>query len=333
MELLFLGTSAGVPTRSRNVSATAIKSDKSRRWCLVDCGEGTQHRLLHAALSLGQLDAILITHLHGDHCYGLPGLLASASMTGRQAPLALIGPRPLEAFVKAIQAATGLHLAYELRFLAIESLAMPFETADFTVEAAALSHSVLSYAYGFSEKNLPPKLDTHRLEALHVPRGPDWGRLQHGEDVVLEDGTRITSSEVLLPKRTPRKIVIGGDNDTPALLESLCRDAQVLVHEATYTQAVVERLGTDNQHSTAARVARFAQRLGLPNLVLSHFSPRYQLLEGAIPGIRDIAQEAAAHYQGRLFLAEDLARYRLAPGGELSRLDGMPSAANGSSHR
>lgn len=118
-----------------------------------------------------------------------------------------------------------------------------------------------------------------------------------------------------------RKIVIEGDNDTPALLESLYRDAQVLVHKATYTQAVVERHGTDNRHSTAAQVARFAQRLALPNLVLSHFSPRYKAPEEAVPSIRDIAQEAAAHYRRRLFLAEDFARYRLASTGELNRLD------------
>src|SRR5699024_2132573 len=161
-------------------------------------------------LSLSQLDAILVTHLHGDHCYGLPGLLASAAQAGRETPLTLVGPGSLDAFIQAIQATTGLHLTYKLRFLAVEYLTTRFETADFTVEVSARSHSVASYAYAFSEKHQPQRRDTRRLEMLHVPRRPAWGRLQRGEDIVREDGTRITSGQVLLPKPAPRKIVIAG---------------------------------------------------------------------------------------------------------------------------
>lgn len=323
MEILFLGTSAGVPTKARNVTAAAIKKSAAKSWVLIDCGEGTQQQVLRTSLSLSRLDAILITHMHGDHCYGLPGLLSSASMMGRKAPLTIIGPQPIKAFLDAVQATTGLHLTYPIEFVDVASLIAPFATPfsipDFKIEASALSHGVASYAYALIERGIERKLDTQCLEALGVARGPDWGRLHRGEDIVLQDGTRVTSDEVLLPGRRPRKIVIGGDNDTPGLLEHLCEDADVLVHEATYTRNVVEHLGTHNRHSTAGDVASFSQRIDLENLVLTHFSPRYQYDRRVSLSIADIEREACHYYQGRMFLADDFASYLLSREGELSK--------------
>nr|WP_299244936.1 ribonuclease Z [uncultured Halomonas sp.] len=319
MDILFLGTSAGVPTKARNVTAAAIKKATGKSWVLVDCGEGTQQQVLRTPLSLIQLSTILITHMHGDHCYGLPGLLSSASMMGRQAPLTIVGPQPIKAFLDAVQATTGLHLTYPIEFIDVESLTDPFTLPDFMIEAAALSHGVASYAYAFIEKDIERKLDPKRLETLGVESGPDWGRLHRGEDVVLQNGTRITSDEVLLPGRRPRKVVVAGDNDTPGVLEHFCEGADVLVHEATYTRDVVERLGTNNRHSTAGDVASFAQRIDVANLVLTHFSPRYQYDRRASPLIADIENEACHHYQGRLFLANDFAHYQLSREGELTQ--------------
>ncbi|WP_048308632.1 ribonuclease Z [Halomonas sp. PR-M31] len=319
MEILFLGTSAGVPTKARNVTAAAIKKVKGKSWVLIDCGEGTQQQVLRTSLSLIRLDAILITHVHGDHCYGLPGLLSSASMMGRKLPLTIIGPQPIKSFLDAVQATTGLHLTYPIEFSDVELLTDPFTLPGFMIEAAALSHGVASYAYAFIEKDIERKLDPERLEALGVKRGPDWGRLHRGEDVVLQNGTRVTRDEVLLPGRRSRKVVIAGDNDSPGLLERLCEGADVLVHEATYTQDVVERLGTNNRHSTAGDVASFAQRIDVTNLVLTHFSPRYQYDRRTSPSIADIENEAWQYYQGRLFLADDFAHYQLSREGELSQ--------------
>ncbi|WP_366941568.1 MBL fold metallo-hydrolase [uncultured Kushneria sp.] len=112
MQLRFLGTSAGVPTRTRNVSALALIPERQRRWYLIDCGEGIQHQLMHTPLSLARLEAVLITHIHGDHCYGLPGLLASASMAGRRAALTVVGPRAVRDYLEALKATTGLHLGF-----------------------------------------------------------------------------------------------------------------------------------------------------------------------------------------------------------------------------
>lgn len=321
MQLQFLGTSGGVPTKSRNVSALALRPDSGKRWYLVDCGEATQHQLLRTPLSLVKLEAILITHQHGDHCYGLPGLLASASMAGRTRPLTIVGPPAIGDFLEAVKATTGLYSSFPLAFVDVETLAEPLELADFSVECAALSHGVACYAYAFSERHVERKLDRQRLEARGVEPGPLWGRLQQGEDVELADGTRLASTEVLLAGRRPRKVVIGGDNDTPARLARLCEGVDVLVHEATYTEAVVARLGTDNQHSTAARIAAFAQAQGVPHLLLTHFSPRYVHAHDAAPSIAEIEREARTQYTGDLALADDFDVYSLSREGVLGHPD------------
>ncbi|QJQ95820.1 cyclodeaminase/cyclohydrolase family protein [Vreelandella populi] len=321
MEIIFLGTSAGVPTRARNVSATALRKHNAKGWYLVDCGEGTQHRILRTPLSLNRLEAIAITHLHGDHCYGLPGLLASASMAGRTRALSIVGPASVKGFLEVIEAASGLHLTFPLLFSEVDTQPGAVELPDFTLEAGALSHGVASYAYAFTERNLQRSLDTQRLEAQGIARGPVWGRLYRGEDVSLDDGTTLRSDDYLLPARRARRVVVGGDNDTPRLLATLCKGADVLVHEATYTHEIVERLGTDNQHSTAAAVATFGAEQEIANLVLTHFSPRYVYRRNASPSITDIEREALAHYQGNLFLANDFDRYRLSREGVLEEAE------------
>ncbi|MBZ9559635.1 MULTISPECIES: ribonuclease Z [unclassified Modicisalibacter] len=322
MRLHFLGTSAGVPTRSRNVSAVALQPETGKRWYLIDCGEATQHRLMRTSLTLPNLETILITHVHGDHCYGLPGLLASASLAGRERPLSVVGPPAIRDFLDAVQATAGLHLSFALDFIAVEPAQGPLELADYRVESAALSHGVASYAYAFTERHVERQLDRDRLLALGLPPGPAWGRLQRGEDAFLADGTRIASDAVRRATRRARKAVIAGDNDTPARLGRLCEGANVLVHEATYTEPVVARLGTDNGHSTAARVAKFAASEGLPSLILTHFSPRYATRRDASPSIADIEHEARAHFSGALFLARDRATYGVNREGSIEAPDG-----------
>ncbi|WP_343218272.1 ribonuclease Z [Halomonas sp. McH1-25] len=321
MEIVFLGTSAGVPTRKRNVTAAALKKQSGKAWYLIDCGEGTQHRVLQTPLSLHRLEAVFITHVHGDHCYGLPGLLASASMAGRRHALTIIAPASIRDFLDAIQATTGLHLTFPLEFVAVEAMDVSLRLPDFAVEPVKLSHGVASYGFVFHERGVESRLDTERLDTLGVPRGPDWGRLHRGEDVTLDNGTQVRSEDVLLPERPARKVVICGDNDDPLRLETACRGASLLVHEATYTEDVVERLGTDNQHSTAAAVATFAQTMALPNLILTHFSPRYHDNRQATPNIDDVEREARSHYRHTLYLARDLETYRLSRDGEVHRVE------------
>lgn len=309
MELLFLGTSSATPTRARNVSATALLEDSGKGWYLVDCGEATQHQLLRTPLTLHGLRAIFITHVHGDHCYGLPGLLASAGLARREEPLDIVAPAGIEAWLHATFEMSRTRLPFELRFHAVESLGQ-WRSRQVRVEATALSHRVPSYGYTFSEARPDPRLAIERLERDGIPRGPLWGQLMHGQDVDYQ-GRRLRSEDYLDFGRVARRIVIGGDNDRPELLAEACRGAQVLVHEATYTQPVADTAGEPFGHSSAAQVAAFAQQAGVPNLVLTHFSARYQKNTGRGHCIDELRAEAAAHYAGQLFLAEDFLRLHL----------------------
>lgn len=316
MELFFLGTSSGVPSKGRNVSGIALCRANSKSWCLVDCGEASQHQLLHLPLSLSQLDTLLITHLHGDHCYGLPGLLASASMQGRSAPLRLVGPADLWPWLQATCTYTHLHLSFALEFHPLESLQAPLMLAEFELSACPLAHRVPSYAYAFCEKRLPGKLDEAKLRHAGIPAGPLWGQLHRGEQVEWQ-GQHYHGHDFILSPRAPRRVIISGDNAEPSCLAPLL-PADLLVHEATYSEEVLAKVGPGPMHCSAARIARYAGQAGIPNLLLTHFSPRYQRPSGPL-SIQALQQEAAAVYAGRLLLAEDLRHYRLTPEGQLER--------------
>lgn len=319
MDLLFLGTSSGTPTRTRNVSGLALLEDKGRGWYLIDCGEATQHQVLRTSLSLHELRAIFITHVHGDHCYGLPGLLASAAMSGRRELLHIVAPAGIEEWVETTLSLTRTHLPYPLQFHSVESLGQ-WRSPYLRVEATELSHRVPSYAYRFTEARPDVRLDVERLDAEGVTRGPLWGHLARGEEVI-HDGRLLKADDYLLAGRPPRCVVVGGDNDQPELLRESCRHAQVLVHEATYTRDVAEKGRSGHGHSNAQAVAEFAESAGLASLVLTHFSARYQNDPARSPCIEDVRTEAQASYTGRLFLAADLQRYHLDVSGSLRVLD------------
>lgn len=326
MDLLFLGTSSGTPTRARNVSGLGLLEDSGKGWYLIDCGEATQHQLLRTPLTLHGLRAIFITHVHGDHCYGLPGLLASAGMSGRQQPLDIIAPAAIEGWVRATLEMSQSWLPYELNFHATESLDY-WSNQQMRVEATALSHRVPSWGYTFTETRPDPRLNTDKLDLDGIPRGPLWGELMHGNDVE-HDGRLLRSEDYVLLTRTPRRIVIGGDNDRPELLREACQNAHILVHEATYTQSISDAGKGDFGHSTAAQVAAFAESVQVPHLVLTHFSARYQSTPNRSLSIEDIRVEAGNHYSGQLVLAEDLMRLSLDKTARLKRVErGVPAPA------
>jgi len=305
------------------MTAIAIRTRGARHWSLVDCAEGTQHRLLRTKLSPMSLRTVFITHLHGDHCYGLPGLLASAGMLNRVDPMTIVGPPPLRGMIECIMQASQLTLPYPLEWVATEDLAHTNVLPDLRVRATRLSHRIESHAFTFMEAAVERKLDIDRLKAGGVPAGPAWGEIQQGRDVLLPDGRLVAAEDFLLPPRRARRAIIAGDNDDPGLLAIEAAQADLLVHEATYTEAVLHKVGPGPQHSSAAMVARMAERVSLPNLILTHFSPRYQDRaqdnSNALT-LDDIEREAREHYSGTLALARDLATYALGKDGSLRLL-------------
>jgi ribonuclease Z len=310
MEIIFLGTSSGTPTKTRNVSAIAIRKYNAKQWSLVDCGEDTQHQILHTNLSLKNLDAIYITHIHGDHCYGLPGLLASATMAGRVEALTLIAPNAVKLFLETMQTHTELRLSFDIDFICTEEHVGDIQRGDFKVQTVALSHRVPSWGYLFEEKEIEVKLDTQKLLADNIPKGLLWGRFQKEEEVILENGKVIQSKMYHLPQRKARKIAISGDNDTPEIWGNI-DGVDLLIHEATYTDEIGKKVGKEVGHSTAKQVAIFAQNYGLKNLILTHFSPRYQDDITKDGSIQELEYEAKTFYKQHLFLAHDFALYRL----------------------
>jgi len=349
LKLTFLGTSAGAPTKQRNVTALAVEclnvhnsglqqqsrsqhssnqNKKLRPWLLIDCGEGTQQQLLHTKLSLRQLTAICITHVHGDHCYGLPGLLASAAMSGRRDPLTLIAPNAIATLLEAIVSTTELYLPFTLDFVSIEDLlSQESDKGKVTleldgqqqimIEVYPLSHRVPSHGFGIAQTISRRLLNTDKLKENGIPASALWGKLQQGCDVITEDGQQLRSADYVYNDMQRTKVVVAGDNDTPECLSDAVADTDLLVHEATYTHEVLMAIQARNpefdpMHSSAHIVGTFAQKIGVQNLILTHFSARYQSFdnpESETPNMAYIRLDAQSVYKGNLWLASDFAQY------------------------
>ncbi|ENX41711.1 ribonuclease Z [Acinetobacter sp. NIPH 2100] len=317
LHFTFLGTSSGVPTLTRNVSGLAIRNSKNKDWILVDAGEGTQHRIQQAKLSLQSLIAICITHVHGDHCYGLVGLLASAGMNARTAPLTIIAPKKIQQWIEVTAQLTDLHLPYPLHFIDVNKANQIQQITDeLSIQAHPLSHRVASFAFSIISQYTQKRLDTQALIQLGVPKGKAWGDLQQGLDIQFNRQTLKAVDFTQLQIQRAHAIV-GGDNDRPELLARACEDAQLLIHESTYTQAILDKVGPSPMHSSAKMVAEFAQQQGLSNLILTHFSPRHQDSAGQ----QAITEEVQAFYQGNFYLAHDFDQFNLDETGQLSKIN------------
>ncbi|ASS98965.1 MULTISPECIES: ribonuclease Z [Geobacillus] len=275
MELLFLGTGAGVPAKERNVSSVALQllDERGATW-LFDCGEATQHQILHTAIRPRRIEHIFITHLHGDHLFGLPGLLGSRSFQSGETPLTVFGPKGIRAFVETALSVSGTRLRYELNIAEIEE-GVIFDDERFQVIAKRLDHGMPSYGFRVVEKDLPGPLLVERLQALGVRPGPIYQEIKQGKTVVLDDGTVIDGREFVGPPQKGRIVAVLGDTRFCEAAIELARDADVVVHEATFA-AAEQRLAHDYFHSTTTDAAEVARRAGAKRLILTHISSRYQ---------------------------------------------------------
>ncbi|WP_312346905.1 ribonuclease Z [Leclercia sp.] len=305
MELFFLGTSAGVPTRTRNVTSILLDLQHPTRsglW-MFDCGEGTQHQLLRTAAHPGKLDKIFITHLHGDHLFGLPGLLCSRSMAGNIQPLTIYGPPGIREFVETSLRISGSWTDYPLEIIEIKP-GVVFKDDAYTVTAAALNHPVECYGFRIEERDKPGALDGAALIAAGVPFGPLFQQLKRGESITLEDGRTINGAAYLSPPRPGKKLAIFGDTAPCENALALAQGVDLLVHEATLEVAMEEKANSRGHSSThqAARLARDAQ---VKKLIVTHVSSRYDA-EGCAMLLAECRAIFAASE-----LAEDFATVRV----------------------
>ncbi|HEX8070692.1 MAG TPA: ribonuclease Z [Pyrinomonadaceae bacterium] len=273
MQITFLGTSSGVPTKARNVSAVALKLPQRAEVWLFDCGEATQHRLQHTELRISQLSRIFITHLHGDHVYGLMGLLATCGMAGHAQPITIYGPAGLEEYVNTSARLSRLRLGEQISVRTVAP-GLLFEDEEFAVSCQPLRHRVQAFGYRVTEKDRAGRFNVERAAELGIPPGPVYGRLKRGETVVLADGRTIHGADLCAPPEPGRAVAYCTDTTYCDNSVALARGADVLIHEATFVSED-EDLARQSMHSTARDAARVAAEARVRRLVLTHVSPRY----------------------------------------------------------
>lgn len=274
MNLLFLGTGAGVPAKLRNVSALALMllEERNAVW-LFDCGEATQHQILHTSLKPRKIEKIFITHLHGDHIFGLPGLLGSRSFQGGTSELIVYGPKGIRQYLEVSLKTSSTHLKYPLSIIEFEE-GLIFEDSQFKVEALLLDHVVPSFGYRITEKDKPGSLDANKLQKVGIPPGPIYKKLKDGESVTLEDGRTINGRDYVGPPQKGRVLAILGDTRPCKNAIELARNAHLLVHESTLS-GDNEDMAWEYYHSTTIQAATVAREANAHALCLTHISSRY----------------------------------------------------------
>jgi ribonuclease Z len=270
LDLVFFGTAGSMPTANRAPSAILVRRGGER--LLFDCGEGTQRQLLRSTVGLIDLREIFLTHYHADHYLGLPGMLKTFALRGRDVPIQIFGPPGLTELFSALRRIFG-KLSYEYELVTLE----PGDTVargEYSIETFALNHGLSAIGYAIAEEPRPGRFDAEAADALQIPVGPERGALQRGDPVTLPDGRVVTPDLVLGKPRPGRKIVLAGDTAPASTVVEAARRADVLVHEATFLEDERER-AQETLHSTAADAAEVAREAEVGLLVLTHVSNRY----------------------------------------------------------
>ncbi|KRN18893.1 rnz protein [Pediococcus claussenii] len=275
MELEFLGTGAGTPGKFRNVTSVALKLlDETNDVWLFDCGEATQHQILRTNLRPRKIDKIFITHLHGDHIFGLPGFLSSRSFQGGDGKLTIYGPRGIKDFVLTSLKISDTRLGYKIDFHELDNDGEILNNDKFIVRAEKLDHRILSFGYRIEEKAHQGELQVEKLKEMNIPSGPVYGRLKRGETVTLQDGRIINGKDFVGKPQSGRIVTILGDTRRIDSIESLAKDADVLVHESTFGKNE-GKLARNYYHSTNMQAASVAKKVHVKELLLTHISARY----------------------------------------------------------
>lgn len=299
MDLVLLGTGAGVPAKARNVTAIALQllEERGKVW-LFDCGEATQHQILKTAVKPRKIEKIFITHLHGDHIFGLPGLLSSRSFQGGVEKLTVYGPKGIDAFITTSLQVSATHLKYPLEIIEIEE-GIVFEDEQFTVTALPLDHGIYSVGYRVVEKDRPGSLLVDKLYEEGVQPGPLYKALKNGEAVRLDDGRVLDGKDYRSAPQKGRIITILGDTRVCNNALILAESADYLIHEATFSGEETE-MASAYFHSTTLQAAETAKKAGVKQLILTHISSRYTVDDA------DRLKEESESIFANTTMAEDL---------------------------
>jgi ribonuclease Z len=272
MKIVFLGTSAAIPSENRGLACTAIYRDGEL--LLFDVGEGTQKNFMLARLGINHKMKIFITHMHGDHCIGILGLLQTMTLLGRRKKLDIYGEPKIEEFISQNIRIIRFGLSFELDIHIINDEGVIVKETDYQVCCCRSMHSVLSYSFLVEEFDRPGKFNIDKAVQLGIPKGTLFKQLQNGEDIIL-NGNIIKSKDIVGPKRKGRKIGISGDTRPSVELEKFFANSDILIFEATYAEDK-HLNAVKTFHSTATEAAQLAKASGSSKLFLTHFSSRYK---------------------------------------------------------
>lgn len=271
LSIIFLGTGGSWPTVKRNVTSVAVK--RGSEVILFDCGEGTQRQFQKSKLSYMQISKIFITHFHGDHFLGIPGLVQTMQLNDRDKPLHVYGPKGIIQLVSQLLSLGYFRPGYKIIAHEVkDGDVVDFD--DYVVRVLSVNHNVPALSYVLEEGMRPGKFDKAKALELGIPEGPLFSKIQRGETVTLKDGRSINPSQVLGPSRKGRKIVISGDTKPCDKLIDFSKDADVLIHDATF-DSELEDVANEYGHSTAFQAAGIAKKANVEKLFLTHVSPRY----------------------------------------------------------
>lgn len=275
MEFTFLGTGAAVPSRERNVSALAVNfaAHGGDTW-LFDCGEATQHQILETAIKPTKITKLFLTHLHGDHLFGLPGFLCTRSVYGNTTPLTIYAPAGVAEYIDISLRTSGAYLRFPLEIIELTD-GLQLTIDDVRVTVGLLEHGIPSYGFRLELPDKPGKLNQTRLVADGIPPGPLYQQLKQGEIITLADGRTINGKDYVSAPIQGRILSIFGDTRPTKTTIELAQNADLMIHEATFEAALAEK-AYKHFHSTTVQAAEMAREANVKQLILTHLSSRYQ---------------------------------------------------------
>jgi ribonuclease Z len=272
LRVVFLGTGGSIPTLKRSLPSILLQVRNEQ--IMFDCGEGAQRQIIRAKTGFHKKMKIFITHMHGDHLLGLPGLMQTMALLDRERKLQIYGPAGIRRFLEGIKATVQFVLTYPVEINEIEKADVVCDEKEYVVQAAWANHVIPNLAYAFVEKSRPGRFYPEKAEALGIPKGPMWSKLHQGQRVKLQNDRIVEPEEVVGPSRQGRKIAYTGDTRPFKSLAKLAADADLMIHDATLDDELAERAEEDG-HSTPTQAAKDAKKAKAKKLILTHISARY----------------------------------------------------------
>ncbi|MEM2971160.1 MAG: ribonuclease Z [Candidatus Bathyarchaeia archaeon] len=273
LHVIFLGTAGSIPTPKRSLPAILVQ--RKGEHLMFDCGEGVQRQMVRAKVGFHKKMKVFVTHMHGDHILGLPGLLQTMALLDRKRKLDVYGPSGIKRFLEGIRETVQFALTFPVEVHEIYEAGVVCDEEEYFVECVWANHVIPSLAYALTEKPRPGKFYPEKAKAIGVPEGPLWSKLQHGQEVGLSNGRVVKPEEVIGPLRPGRKIVYTGDTRPFRGFVKFAANADLLIHDATLDVSLAERAEMDG-HSTAEQAAKNAKKAKVKKLVLMHISARYE---------------------------------------------------------